>query len=361
MDLKKLTYKLFLGIVLILICAWIVRSIVDPSAFYGNDIVNEKMKHYGSNAAEYNAIFIGSSNVLRNIDPLTFDESLPGSLGVSSYNLGSGGTTPPETYHIYEHLLRQYGDNLKYVFIELRDIGIFDQFHLHTLRKRYWMTPSEYLFVVRSNLQSSITPESKRTNFRYYGISLLERMFIIDYFNDIYGKSTEGQEAQEYKKRLLRDTGTRGYLGLEGRSLRQQQFLMDTSMLAQMAHSYRQIDADTADIHYNEVHANRILRIIEESEKRGVHLFFVLHPKHRPEQMKVTLALAKHIPERNLINLADPDVYPDLYLARHSFSDSHFNVRGSRILSRLIAEKFLEIVGMSSSTGKESGATDQSK
>ena len=141
MELKKLTYKLLLGLALIIAGGWIVKLVFDPSYYYGNDILAGKMKVYASEADRYNAVFIGSSVVLRNIDPRVFDNSLPDALGITSFNLGSGGTLPPETYIFYENLLKYHGSGLKYAFIELRDVGIFDPFHLHTLRKRYWKNP----------------------------------------------------------------------------------------------------------------------------------------------------------------------------------------------------------------------------
>lgn len=340
MQLKKLTYKLLIGLVLIIAGAWIVKLVFGPSYYYGNDILEGKMKVYSPDSGRYNAVFIGSSVVLRNIDPKVFDSSLPDSLGITSFNLGSGGTLPPETYIFYENLLKQHGAGLKYAFIELRDIGIFDPFHLHTLRKRYWITPGEYLFILRSDLPSPKTRDIKLSNARYYGISMLERLFIVDYFNDIYGKSTEGREVQEFRLKMVRDEENRGFLGLEGRSVRQQQFLMDTTSLVRIAEAYRRVSSEREKYAHSTAHADRIKSLIELSEKHGVKCYFILHPKHRPDQITSTLLTAMQIPEKNLINLADPDITPELYLARYSFSESHFNMRGAQVLSKMIAEKF---------------------
>ena len=340
MQLRKLIYKLLLGLILVIAGAWIVRLVFDPSYYYGNDILAGKMEVFQSEADKYNAVFIGSSVVLRNIDPRVFDSSLPDSLGITSFNLGSGGTVPPETYIFYENFLKHHGSGLKYAFIELRDIGIFDPFHLHTLRKRYWITPGEYLFILRSDMPSPKSRDIKLNNARYYGISMLERLLIIDYFNDIYGKSTEGREVQEFRLKMVRDEENRGFLGLEGRSVRQQQFLMDTTSLARIADAYRSVSSDRDKYSHSTAHAERIKRLIELSEKHGVQCYFILHPKHRPEQITATLLTALQIPEKNLINLADPDLTPELYLARYSFSESHFNMRGAKLLSKMIAEKF---------------------
>jgi hypothetical protein len=351
MELKKLTYKLLLGLILVIAGAWGVRTLFDPSPYYGNDILEEKMRDFDAVADRYNSVFIGSSIVLRNQDPALFDQQLPDSLGIRTYNLGSGGTLPPETYVFTDHLIRRYNKHLRYIFIELRDVGMFHPHHLHTLRKRYWMTTAEFAFIARSNIASGIPSKLKHRNIRYYAISLLERIFIIDYFNDIFGHTVKDEESKEFKLNTLRNANLRGYLPLEGWSARQEQFLMDTTKLYATAEIYRTYDA-MEGLQGNPVHLARIAKLIRQAEEAGIKCYFVLNPKHSDVQMREAVALARGVPPELLINLADPDAVPALYMAINSFSDNHFNLKGTEVFTQYIAQRFLELIAQNGSPGQ---------
>ncbi|MFO7722462.1 MAG: hypothetical protein R6V49_04475 [Bacteroidales bacterium] len=349
MELKKLIYKLLLGLALVIAGAWLIRTVFDPSPYYGNDILEEKMKEFDRVATHYNCIFVGSSIVLRNQDPLFFDQQLPDSLGITTYNLGSGGTLPPETYVFAEQLIDRYNDHIRVLLIELRDIGMFHPHHLHTLRKRYWMTAGELVFIARSNIASGIPSKLKRRNIRYYAVSLLERLFIIDYFNDIFGHTVKDEESKEFKLNTLRNANLRGYLPLKGWSARQEQFLMDTTKLSVMADLYRKYDT-MEGLEANPVHLERIIRLISKAEEAGIRCYFVLNPKQSEVQMREAVALAKGIPAGHLIDLADPDAAPELYSAANSFSDNHFNLQGTEVFTKLIARRLLDLEALKGSS-----------
>jgi hypothetical protein len=346
MELKKLLYKCLLGLMAYLLLAWGVRQVFDPSPFYGNDILEEKMKQFPKVADEYNSIFIGSSIILHNFDPGLFDEALPDSLGITTYNLGSGGTMPPETYDFYDKLMQQHPGNIRYVFFELRDIGLFEERHTHTLRKRYWMTPGEYGFIAKSVIQSANTDSIKWMNLKHYGVAGIERLCLVNYFNDLAGTNTKGREGQLFKQEQLKQNNTRGYLPLHDPSRAHQMFLQDTSMLYQIAGQYRAFRHKNSPANPAGAHIHRLLEIIGVAEAQGIRCFFILTPKHELEQMKETMRLASHIPERNLINVADPDKCPELYLACNSVSNSHFNEQGTQILSLSIAQEFLHKINL---------------
>jgi hypothetical protein len=342
MELRKLIYKLLLGLILVVAGAWLVRTLFDPSPWYGNDILEEKMKGFDTISDQYNTVFIGSSIVLRNQDPVLFDEYVPDPLDVCTYNLGSGGTLPPETYVFAEHIIHRYKGKIRYLIIELRDIGMFHPHHLHTLRKRYWMASTELTFIARANLASGIPKGLKRRNIAYYTVSFLERLFIVDYFNDIYGHTVKDEESKEYKINTLRHKNLRGYLPLEGWSARKEQFLMDTTRLTAMAELYRKYN-NMEDLRGNPVHLKRIADLISRAEEAGIRCYFVLNPKQSDIQMREAVALAKGLPSSHLINLADPDKTPELYLAANSFSDNHFNLSGTEVFTKLMASRFVEL------------------
>lgn len=330
------------GLLMIVLLAWLMRIVFDPSPFYGNLSIVEKMHQYEPVADDFNAVFIGSSIILQNFNPILFDEGLPDSLGIKTYNLGFGGTLPPETYDFYRKMLRINDHNIRYVFIELRDIELFSTRHLHTLRKKYWMTPLEYRFIVQATMQSSCSADMKRMNIRNYGIALLERLFNINYFNDLLGCNLEEMEEQLIKQERLKHNNRRGHIELKGSAINRNRFLKDTTVLSRMAEAYRRFNFNPEFDKQEGAHLKRIRQIIEDSEAHCIHCFFVCTPKHLSSQIRETMNLLRQIPERNLINVADPDKFPELYYACNSLNVNHFNVPGTELLTMYIAEEFLK-------------------
>jgi len=339
MELKKLILKLALAIMLILLGTALIRHWVDPSPWYGNEIMDEKLKYWNENHHQFNTVYIGSSIVLKNFDPLLFDSLAPPEKNIRTYNLGMGGTLPPESYKMFEWLLKNRSTELKHVLFELRDLGLFHPHHLHTLRRRYWITPKEYAFIVQTNLNSSIPSQLKRHNIAHYGISLFERLFLINYFNDLFGHSDLDPETLEYRRNLIKGTEGHGYLPIENNSPRGELFMMDTTHLGLMADTYRAFKRKAKSLPHNQPHIRRIQSMIHVCEQQGIQLWFVLHPKQNLMQIEETLGLLFNIPKTNRIDLADPDYYPQLYYAVNSYSENHFNFDGTRLLTRLLSEE----------------------
>lgn len=342
MKRRRLIIRLAGGLVIFLIINWIIRTVFDPSYYYGNDTIEHKMLEYREDPSLYNTILIGSSCIFWNIEPVLFESMQPESWRTYIYNFGSGGTLPPETYNFLGKLLEENAEHIESVIIELRDVSFFPRHHRQTLRKRYFMSPKWYAFIVKANLDSGIPVRAKRNNIVQYGVATLERFLNIDYFNDIYGKSPETK--QKYHDRLenLQTNATRGFLpgDPEREEAKHERFLKDTSYLSSLAEMYRVHKANRENLNLNSVHLARILRIIEECDRRGVHCIFLMHPKQDRIHLAETIALAEHIPELHLIDISDPDIYPELYLVKNSLNNNHFNIRGTEILTTLAAQKF---------------------
>ena len=348
MKRGRLIKKLAGGLVILLLINWIIRTAFDPSYYYGNETIELKMLEYRQDPSPYNTILLGSSCIFWNIEPVLFESMQPASWGTFIYNFGSGGTLPPETYNFLAKLLDENEEHISRVIIELRDVSLFPRHHRQTLRKRYFMSPKWYAFIVKSNLASGIPGKAKSNNIIHYGVATLERILNIDYFNDIYGKSPEMK--QKYRDRLenLQKKATRGFLpGDPEREVeKHERFLKDTSYLSMLAGKYRLHKANRENLNLNSVHLARIMKIIEDCNQRGIHCIFLMHSKQDRIHLAETIALAGHIPELHLIDISDPDIYPELYLAKNSLNNNHFNIRGTEILTTLAAQKFTLVHSM---------------
>lgn len=186
---RILVIKLIAGFAVIIFLNWLIRITFDPSFCYGNEVLHQKLEDYNKAPERYNNIMIGTSCFFWNLDTEQFDSLMPPEWKAVSYNFGSGGTLPPEIYDFTDKLLIRHQDAITSLIIELRDVSLFKDNHLKTLRKRYYLTPKWLLFVFNSSIYKSTIPKEERiTNISRNCIAFIERWTNAGYFNDIYGK-----------------------------------------------------------------------------------------------------------------------------------------------------------------------------
>ncbi|MFO7722262.1 MAG: hypothetical protein R6V49_03470, partial [Bacteroidales bacterium] len=242
-------------------------------------------------------------------------------------------------------LLSQNPRALKQVVIELRDDNHFPPHHANTLRKRYFMSPRWYAFIVKSAIGSPIPAAERKNSIRRYGLALLERLCNIDYFNSIYAPDEETVLKNEERTYNIRNRSVQGFLPvLYNREEEvREAFLRDTTRLGSVAARLRSLKKAGEPRSVNKNHVEFIHRMISRCNDEGIHIVFFLHPKLDPMYLEGTIALSHYIPENHLIDISDPESHPELYLVKNSLNNNHFNSRGTQILSNLAARKFMEV------------------
>jgi hypothetical protein len=347
MKKGRLLIKLCAGLMALLVINWGIRELFDPSFYYGHNILEYKMKQFESRPEQYNTVMIGSSSIFMNMDPEIFDANQPKEWNILSYNFGSGSTLPPETYMFLDGLLDQYGNRIEVVLIELRDLCHYPDYHRNTLRKRYWLTPSWFAFILRANLDSHIAASERTKSIQRYGISLLERMFNVNYFSDLFATPNELVQKRETRMKELQQNMRQGYIPTtpEDACARQNKFIADTTFLVSSTQTYKTLIAGRKQAPVNNAHLNHVLWIINRCNELGIHCVFLSHPKQILFQLEEAFAMAQHIPSLHLIDLTDPNKYPELFLSENTMDNSHYNIQGTQILTTLAAQKFRHIHG----------------
>lgn len=333
------------GLTLVLLINGLIRQTFDPSWFYGNSNLEIKMKLYQPQVDSFNTLFIGSSTLFYNLDPIRFDSLMPAEWDIHSYNLGGGGSLPPETYHFTEQLIRAYPGKIRNIVLELRDIAIFSDNHRNTLRKRYWLTPGWYAFIMQALSQADL-PDSLRLQTALYTTeSFMERSFNLGYFNNLFGNDLHADQVSEVRLQDVAAANRRGMLPVtaEKEQDRRGQFFQDTSRLSRIASEYRSIITNPMELVPSAVHLKKLKELIETCRQSGIHLVLLLHPKMEPVQVRETMALARGIPDVHLIDLSDPDRYPELYLVENSLNYNHFNQKGTLLLTDHAARSFIRV------------------
>jgi len=122
-----------------------------------------KLVYFEAHRDEFDAVFIGSSQVLRHIHPPTFDEELLlAGHPLTSFNFGLPGMHFAEASHTVDWILDQEPARLKWLFLELRQLDprLFADNYL-TRRQINWHTPRVLLQMCRTVLRSKREPLEK--------------------------------------------------------------------------------------------------------------------------------------------------------------------------------------------------------
>lgn len=312
--------------------------------WYGNPLFSLKLKYLKNNEDKYNTLFLGSSLIRRDIDPECFDKNT--TIHTESFNLGTNGTFNPESYYIYDYLLKKDSLKSKYIFLELQNNFLFFSWFLHTTKIRYWLNPRYFIYSLKILYYSNRPKKQKITEIGYCFASFFEKHFNIELYQglktDYYSKYKRYYEAYQPDKREYN-----GYKPIEtdndindlkARNL----FLADTTQLTHRKEKSEQQFSNHNNLNFNKVFYEATMDLLERSKEKGYHIIFLLLPQH--DNYDELLPILEKLPEENKIELANGNTYPELYITENTYSLHHLNSKGAKIFSKSLAEKFNELV-----------------
>lgn len=295
---------------------------------------------------KYNTFFLGSSRIYRQINPILFDSTF-NSISLdktNSFNLGAPATFNPQTYYLFESFLNSnLSQNTKYCFIELMEVDLLDDYFMHQERTTYWQNPSDLFFVFKSiYMNKNLDIKKKLKSASNYCVSYLEKVFRLGHF----GKQIV--ESNYYDSKYVgihRD----GFFSLEldfettnNKKVKKHLFDRKKTIIKKpriiekrkkrIAKLYKNISND-----YDGVNLNKVLELIQKSNQKGILLIFIISPRNVSKQL---LSLSRQIPENNLIDMANPRTYPELYEYKNSFDVGHLNSTGANLYSKMLAREF---------------------
>lgn len=331
---KSVCYLLLFAALAILAETFSQKTLVEDYA-WGNPLYQAKLQAV-RDSGDFNTVFLGSSHFFRQINPLQFD-SLNAAAGIptKSYNLGVPGLSNPENYFLLEKLLAEPNLKIKNVFLVLQQMQSIEPENFFKPRSAYFLN---WPMLRLAQRQTGDSPFSMPTRivrngsyflnfcYRFVGLSSLRHRF--------------------YEKKLAVDlTATlRGHLPLESdfeeeNFLRRSEFLQDTAALARREESARrEFSEKNPDQFLNRAHLDHLERLLFSAENQEVKIYFVLTP--RMKDYREVVALSKHLPAGQVIDLASPERFPQFYLMENSFDLGHLNTRGAEIFTSELAKSF---------------------
>jgi hypothetical protein len=318
------------------------------SPYYGNQVYSEKYSYYKCNQGTFNTLILGSSRLYRQFNPKIFDSVLK-EYQTSSFNIAAPATYNPEVYYLYEKLLEKTEPNrIKYAIIELQTLRNINSENLNTTRNYYWHNLKYLNFSIKYILTSNHQFGQKKKE--------LIKKYLLSYFyktlNIFYEYKTLADRKSNINKMLIGENRDGFYPlsehmndlgGNNDYKKRLTTFIGDTTVLEEMCLNVKKAFSLTSNEKYfNEVHFKKLNHLIKKSNKKGVHLVFIIPP--RSVSYNELLAIKEKISRNHIIEIANPEKYPNLYKVEYSFDGGHLNKKGADLFSEYIARELLNNV-----------------
>lgn len=318
------------GIVLLINVAF---RVMEPFGL-GEGMLQTKWQHYQSMADEIDAVYIGSSRVLRHLDPVVIDDKVQECKPeFKSYNLGLSGISMYRNLYVVRKLIHQREHKPRYIFLEiapfirpmLRNVGSSGQ--------------SFYIDTENLLLAASLARDEKEMYPPHYlranATDWLFRLFHAGY----------GQEALEWHNPLQTHRGfavaqwvrKRGYA-----NVKREELLANTAAFDSIVQSFdREFYLEAANFSHVETRVFlEILRSIEsEAEQHGVKVIH-LHNLRR-ERDRLAFSLFREL-GKNKISLHRFDAFPEFQSYRAWYDLTHLNPESAGVLSAYFAEQICE-------------------
>ncbi len=309
-----------------------------------------KARHLAEHGSDYDTLFVGSSQVYRQIDVALFDRELAREgIRTRSYNLGLPGMRFFETLARLAELLEAESSPWRTLVIELQDADPdLRPENERSRRDLGWHTPAVTWIACRTVWDS---PRSLLEKLALVRRHLLEGALHVT----SQGEGLPAALALLDRVRAPEDGTPGGFLPLEldpspGTVERRREFLEElTRNRAWLDERWRDLcasDALPTEADLPSPAAQEALRnLVTNARARGVEPVFVLLPPSDRRRREMLAARERGILP-NLIDLESPESYPEFHRQLSlRYDEHHLNQAGAARLTSLLARSFRELPG----------------
>lgn len=286
-------------------------------------------------------LFVGSSHMTHQIIPEVVDRTLrERGLEHKSYVLGLGGATPHQMNFLLAEAMRQRPANLQIVVMDALPWSY--ELDTATWRGTWWHSPAQTWDVVQTILHTERPSLDKWALIRgHIGLAFRKNfcigtgLKISDLFSgrlsrwldDAYG--IPYGDPNKRQARLIRRTLERnGY----------RRFPQKHGYLA----GYLEGDILEPELEFGTYNPPGLQRQVDRIHRRGLKLAYLLSPTTIDHEAIRDLEVEGIIP--HLLDFNRPEVYPELFVKKHRFDQTHINHGGAELYSALVAEELADLL-----------------
>ncbi len=302
-----------------------------------------KVIYFDAHKDEFDLVFVGSSQVWRQVSPQAFDEELArAGLRSTSFNFGLPGMTFPETVHTALWILERRPARLRWLVLELRPVLP----HMHpendlSRRQIQWHTPAVLGLLARANLASERGPveglAALLVHLRHFlhreanvalGLPWLARALGRTDDVDPAAVRADGCEPIELEARTDRELQER-----------RREFLAEVGELPERVREVRAEEHRAA----RPYELAALSWLVARLRARGVEPIFMISAPSWDAQGEFEDAARRGVLP-TLLAYDDPVRFPEFYAAESLFDFGHLGTRGALLYTRRLARDVAEVL-----------------
>ena len=329
--MRQLFKKILLFALLIFAIGIELSAFLPRNTYWGNKEYAWKINEYKKD--HYNTVWYGTSRIYRGINPLVFDSLVNQNTTtpIKSFNLATHASWASETFYLYDAFLHDttLSNGVNLVFMEFQNILSIRPGRLGSEKSIYYQNPEHYWFMLKYSIHE-VFRDPKKILTSAYSISVYSLSTFLN-FTNIKKINTKRDTAPPED---VEDINSRGYLGfkeLKESNVTEENIQSFTDNIRQYLYVNNR--------EYNMAYYEKIMDLIEKSNRRGIKLIFVLPPVRLTEGM---MAVYNALPEESKVDVCDPAKYPELYNKDNWIDPVHLNVNGSSYLTENVVNEVLK-------------------
>lgn len=298
--------------------------------------ITPKLRFLEKHGRDYDAIFVGSSRIYREISPAVFDEEVARSgRRCRSFNFGIDAMQAPERFLVLEKILALPRVKPRWVFLEFDEIQARIPPEQESQRAVYWHDAQSTDVILRRLLSMQASVKWGRTlrRARAYGPEIRWHLqaFLRQEFN--LGRATDLMLSWTRRNRLEpplieNGLGDAGFIPLDGQISGADLEVYAGQVASMSQPQLERIDADTQ---------RSYARCVTQIRAAGAVPILVVTPiAGRFPRMKFDRS-----PPAPLLAFNSVEHYPDLYRPEIRINAGHLNRAGAEEFTRLLAAEFI--------------------
>jgi hypothetical protein len=281
---------------------------------------------------------MGSSRVYRHIEPSVVDSIT----GMACLNMGVPSTFNPEAYYITERLLQELpaSSPIKHIVLEMQPVTPIGFVNVLTVRNSYWMNWEYIAFAFRHYTSKSYLKSVPYVSL--YATSYAHKYFSLEKY--VVAKNFK----EEITPRWL-GMNQDGFYSLDDDSLydksllvRRKELLADTMPLQdRVQKTLKPISESDQRKFFSQPQVDKIMELARLAHSKGVQLTLLIMPKLK--EYREIQSIKPHLSALPIIDMSDPNKYPEFYQLQYSFDIGHLNEAGARLFSLALAEELKKL------------------
>lgn len=300
--------------------------------------IHPKVMHFreSQKSKPYDAVFLGSSRVYRQVIAPQFDQRVKTSTGqqIRSFNFGMDALWPPESCYVLREILNTRPQRLRWVFIEVMNIMTrIENTDEISRRLAYWHDAPHTWMALRETTKSNLSSMEKWRLVGAHSSIFLRREtnqgLAAEWWNVKAGteKSKNSSKSDEIGEML--DAG--GFRPGEGKSLTGKD-QADFEVSVQKSRS-----GELRPIKLSNVFRDALNRMIAEVRAAGAEPILFLSPSADSRENFIDLPQGVTI-----LDFRDANRYAVLFESKYRYDAAHLNKAGAEIYTNFLADRFGE-------------------